>query len=295
VARDPSLNAIRAFEAAGRLLSITAAARELFVTPAAISHQIKSLENYLSVQLFVRSHRTITLTAAGQQYLADVTRHLAGIRRSTTKIMETRDRGVLRIQAPTTFAMRWLIPRLSSFHTAHPEIDVKLTTSLQPVDLDDANVDGAIRLGTGEWKGLRAYPLVPNELKPVCKPELLKRRPHLTRPEGLASETLLHSLARPDDWAHWLNAMRITNVNAYGGLRYESSVLAYQAAIEGQGVAIGQKVLVEDDVAAGRLVYLYDFCLDMGSYTYYFVCPVDAARSKELEVFRNWLVSEVKE
>jgi LysR family glycine cleavage system transcriptional activator len=295
IERTPPLNAIRAFEAAGRLSSITAAARELFVTPAAVSHQIKALENYLSVQLFVRGHRSVKLTAAGQQYLAELTKHLAGIRRSTAKIIEMSDRGVLRIQAPATFAMRWLIPRLSSFHASHSDIDVKLTTSLQPTSLEEANVDGAIRLGTGDWNGLRAYRLVANQLVPVCRPDRLRRWPHLKHPEGLAKETLLHSLARPDDWADWLHAAGVTSVNAYTGLKYESSVLAYQAAIEGHGVAIAQKALVEKDVAAGRLAYMYDFALDKGSYTYYFVCALDTARSEELDIFRKWLTSKVRD
>ena len=290
--RSLPLNAIRAFEAAGRLSSITRAARELFVTPAAVSHQIKALEAHVECPLFVRGHRAITLTPEGARYLAEVSRHLAGLKRATMKLRQGRDRRVLRIQAHATIAMRWLIPRLSAFHELHPNIDVKLTTS-RDADLDDPEIDGAIRLGDGKWPGMRAYRLVANELVPVCAPAFRKHRPYLRRSQGLAKATLLHSLARPDDWSRWLRAMKVPAVDPDSGLKYESSVLAYQAAVEGQGVAIAQKALVESDILAGRLVYLYDDALDMGARTYYYVCPAQARRSAAAETFRKWLVETV--
>lgn len=292
VERPLPLNAIRAFEAAGRLSSITRAARELFVTPAAVSHQIKALETYLELPLFVRGHRAVTLTPQGRRYLGDVSRHLAGLRRATAKLRQGREQRVLRIQAHATIAMRWLIPRLSAFHETHRDIDVKLTTS-RDADFDDPEIDGAIRLGNGKWPGMRAHRLVANELVPVCAPAFRKHRPYLKRPQGLVKATLLHSLARPGDWARWLKAMNVSTVDPNSGLKYESSVLAYQAAVEGHGVAIAQKALVEGDIDAGRLVYLYDKVLDMGPHTYYYVCPADARRSGAGEVFRKWLVETV--
>jgi LysR family glycine cleavage system transcriptional activator len=293
VPRTPPLNAIRAFEAAGRLSSLTAAARELHVTPAAVSHQIKALEAHLKVALFVRGHRAVTLTPAGARYLPELTRHLAGIERSTARVMAVAGQRTLRIQAHATFAMRWLIPRLSSFHAAHPKVDVQLTTSLQSVDFDDTAFDCAIKLGNGEWKGLRALALVRNELTPACTPAIARRR-HLARPEGLAKETLLHSLARPDDWAHWLGAVGVTSIDPHRGLKYDSSVLAYQAAIEGQGVAIAQKALITADVEAGRLVYPFRKTLDMGACTYYFVHALDGTPTPELAHFRTWIIQQAK-
>lgn len=289
--RLPPLNALRAFEAAGRLGSVSRAACELSVTPAAVSHQIRALEEHLQLQLFVRTHRAITLTLAGEQYLADVSKHLTGLRRSTQKVISMRDSQSLRIQSHATFAMRWLIPRLSSFHASEPSIEVKLTTCLATSDVDAAEFDAAIRLGDGAWKGFRACGLVPNRLAPVCKPAFLASRPYLADPSGLSGETLLHSLARPDDWARWLAAKHVSTVNAYSGLKYESSVLSYQAAIEGQGIALAQQALVEDDIRAGRLVYLYDDYLDLGGYTYYLLWPIDVAASPALELFRKWLVT----
>lgn len=280
---------MRAFEAAGRLSSIRKAAGELHVTPAAVSRQVKVLESYLGVRLFARGHRAVTLTPIGEQYLVDIAAHFAGIRRATEKVIEARGHKVLKIRAYTTFAMRWLIPRLSSFHAKHREVDVRLTTSLDWVDFDREDIDAAIRLGAGNWPGVQADRLVRNQLVPVCSPALIRQGNRLNMPDSLAKETLLHSLARPDDWASWLKAAGATAVDPYSGLKYESSVLAYQAAIEGHGVAIAQMVLVEEDLAAGRLIAPFEFCLDMGAYTYYLVFPLRKSKSPELTLFRDWL------
>ena len=292
MARALPLNAIRAFEAAGRLSSITKAARELFVTPAAVSHQIKALEGYLGRPLFVRGHRAITLTSDGRRYLGEVSRHLDGLRRATAKLREAGDYRTVRVHAHATIAVRWLIPRLSAFHALHRNIDVKLITA-PDADLEDPELDGAIRLGKGRWPGMRAYRLLANELVPVCAPAYRRRRPYLASPRGLAKATLLHSLARRDDWARWLAAMKVKEVDPGTGVEYESSVLAYQAAVEGQGVAIAQKALVESDIDAGSLVYLYDAAIDMGAHTYYYVCPTDSRRSQGAEVFRKWLLATI--
>jgi LysR family glycine cleavage system transcriptional activator len=292
VDRLPPLNPLRAFESAGRLKSMTRAADELHVTPAAISRQVKALEDYLGVPLFARSHRAVNLTPVGEQFLRDITKSLVVIRTATQNVIAGRGRKIFKIQAYTTIAMRWLIPRLSSFHDAHPEIDVKLTTSLEWVDFAATDLDAVIRLGDGNWTGLEADRLLPNELVPVCSPVLLTRKPRLKSPADLRHQPLLHSLARPDDWAKWLKAAGINNVNAHGGLKYESSVLAYQAAIEGHGVAIAQKVFVTDDLESGKLITPFSFCLDMGSYTYYLLSP--RRNNRELDMFRAWLKSQVR-
>src|SRR5690606_33630468 len=154
--RLPPLGPMRAFEAAGRLGSIRRAADELHVTPAAVSRQVKALEDYLGVKLFSRGHRAITLTPVGKRYLAEISAHLAAIPQATAKRIASRRRKVLNILAYTTFARRWLIPRLSSFHASHPEVEVRLTTSLDWVDFDREDVDAAIRLGSGTWPGVHA-------------------------------------------------------------------------------------------------------------------------------------------
>lgn len=292
--RPVPLNALRSFEAAGRLLSLTAAAQELHVTPAAVSHQIKALEDHLQTVLFTRTHRAVALTATGTLYLSEISKHLNGIQRATDRLREQNERKTLRIQAHATIALRWLIPRLSTFHAAHPEISVKLTTSLQSIDFDDGEFDCGIKLGFGDWKGLKSYALVINEITPACSPAFEKKHSLRGNLASLSRVTLLHSLARPDDWSHWLKKVSATEVDAYKGLKYDSSVLAYQAAMESQGLVMAQRVLIEADIQTGRLVTPFAAVAKMGAYTYYFVHPSRTAQTPELDVFRRWIVSEAK-
>lgn len=287
----PPLNQLKDFEAAGRLLSIQAAAEELHVTPAAISRQVKALESYLGVQLFVRDHRAVRLTVEGERYLAGITEGLNQIRKATQTLSGNGARRTLKIRAYTTFSMKWLIPRLSSFHLLHPDIEVRLTTSLETVDFAREDIDAAVRLGLDGCQGLAADWLVPNELVPVCSPDFLARHAALADPRALANATLLHSLARPDDWHKWLRAAGVKQVDGYRGLKYESSVMIYQAAIEGHGMAIAQRVLVTDDLASGRLIMPFQFVLDEADYTYYLVYPKAQAYSAEFEIFRDWIRS----
>jgi LysR family glycine cleavage system transcriptional activator len=292
--RLPPLNALRAFEAVGRLHSVTAAANELCVTPAAVSRHLKTLEEHLEIQLFIRSHRSITLTRLGEQYLEEVTTLFTGIRRATASLVEGRKRRVLKIRSPATFAVRWLIPRLASFHATHPGIEVKLTTSFAPLDFDKEDIDAGVELGDGNWQRMRADKLVANEMTPVCSPALIKGKRAPFKPSDLAGKTLLHTLARPDDWALWLKAANASRVDPYGGMKYETSMLAYEAAAEGCGFAMAQKALVAKDLREGKLVAPIDFVLDMGAYSYYFVSPLDRRSHRALESFRKWITTMVE-
>jgi LysR family glycine cleavage system transcriptional activator len=290
--RLPPLNAVRAFEATARHLSVTAAANELHVTPGAVSRQVHALEAFLKIALLVRGHREISLTPRGQDYYKAITRSLELLRDATGVVKRAAQKRQLRIRAYTAFAMRWLIPRLSSFHAAHPKVEVLLTASLEPVDFARDDLDGAIRLGAGDWPGVKAHRLAPNILAPVCSPALRRSGPPLRRPADLEEHTLLHSIARPDDWARWLEASGVKNVDPHAGLTYESSALAYQAAIAGQGLAIAQLFLVEEDVAAKRLILPFRKTLDMGSFTYYLVTPADRRESAQMTQFREWLLEQ---
>lgn len=291
--RLPPLNAIRAFEAAARHLSITLAADELHVTPGAVSRQIKSLEEVLGLQLFKRGHREIALTRQGGDYFQAITRALDLLREATRKLTRGRQRKQLRIRAYTTFAMRWLIPRLSGFHAAHPGIEVLLKASLEPVDFRKEDIDAAIRLGDGKWPGANSHRLGPNILAPVASPALLAAGPKLKKPADLARHTLLHSIARPDDWGHWLQAAGVAKqVDARAGMTYESSAMALAAAIEGQGLAIAQLFLVEKDLAEGRLVMPFRKTVDMGDFTYYLLTPSHRSESATMKTFRLWLLDQ---
>jgi len=293
--RLPPLNAIRAFEAAARHLSITVAADELNVTPGAVSRQIRSLEETMGIQLLHRGHRQITLTRAGEDYYRAVTKAIDALREATRRLTKQAKRKQLKIRAYTTFAMRWLIPRLSSFHAANPGIEVLLTASLDPVDFRKEDIDGAIRLGDGKWSGTNVYRLVPNVLVPVCSPKLLAGNARVRKPADLQHQTLLHSIARPDDWRQWLEAVGVEAlVDSRGGMTYQSSAMAYAAAVEGKGFAIAQRFLVADDLESGKLAAPFRQTVDMGDYTYYLLTPADRKESPSMATFRQWLLEQFR-
>lgn len=293
--RLPPLNAIRAFEAAARLSSITLAANELSVTPGAVSRQIRQLEDVLGVPLFTRGHRQITLTRQGADYFRAAAKAIEIIRGATQRLTRRKQRKQLKIRAYTTFAMRWLIPRLSSFHAARRDIEVLLTASLDDVDFRKEDLDGAIRLGDGHWPGARSLRLVSNILAPVASPDLMAASPKLRRPIDLRHQTLLHSVARPDDWSNWLDAAGVGNdVDGRAGMSYQSSAMAYAAAVEGQGVAIAQLFLVEDDLRKNRLMMPFKRTLDMGDYTYYLLTPSHSVESQAMVTFRTWMIEQFK-
>jgi len=238
----------------------------------------------------VRGHRQITLTRAGEDYYRAVTKAMDGLREATVRLTRRTRRTQLKVRAYTTFAMRWLIPRLSSFHAANAGIEVLLTASLDEVDFRREDIDGAIRLGDGKWSGANAYRLVPNILLPVCSPALAKQ---VRKPADLQRQVLLHSIARPEDWGFWLASTGADKlVDARSGMTYQSSAMAYMAALEGQGFAIAQRFLVEDDLTSGKLVAPFRQAVDMGDFTYYLLTPADRAESTSMATFRAWLLAQ---
>jgi LysR family glycine cleavage system transcriptional activator len=289
----PPLNPLRAFEAAGRLQSIRRAAEELSVTAGAVSRQIRSLEAHLGVQLFRRDPREIILTAEGERYLEAISRHLDGLRDATELITGRRNVEILRIHSYTTFAMKWLIPRLGTFRDANPTTEVRLTTSTEQVDFDRDRIDGAVRLGDGMWPGVERDRLTVNELVPLCSPAY-RRLHNLKSVEDLARVRLLHTLVRPDDWKYWLDAAGGTTIDPHAGDKFASSTLAYQAVLEGHGIMMAQKVFFTDDIRARRLVQPFGPTLDRGAYTYYFLYPRNRLRNPVFRQFREWLLAQAR-
>ena len=289
--RLPPLNPLRAFEAAGRLRSIRRAADELSVTAGAVSRQVRSLEAHLGLRLFRRDPREIILTVEGEQYLEAVSRHLDGLRDATEQLTGKRNVEILRIHAYTTFAMKWLIPRLGSFLGDNPTTEVRLTTSNEAVDFEREKIDGAVRLGDGMWPGVERDRLIANELVPLCSPAF-RRQHNLRNIEDLGRLRLLHTLVRPDDWKLWLDAAGARTVDPYAGDKFASSTLAYQAVLQGQGVMMAQKVFFSEDIRARRLVQPFGPALDRGAYTYYFLYPRNRLRSPVFRQFRSWLLDQ---
>lgn len=289
----PPLNPLRAFICAARHLNMRRAASEMNVTPAAVSRQVKVLETHLGLKLFRRSSNALSLTAAGEQYAGEVASHLDAIAGATRRITGRVDKDVLKIRAYTTFAMKWLIPRLHRFHDLYPGVEVQLTTSLEAIDFDREDIDGAIRLADAEHPGLMADRLVENELVPVCSPALVAAMA-LREPGDLARVPLLHSLARADDWRLWSQAAGIDPAITAIGPKFQSSALSYEAAALGQGVAIAQKVLVSRELANGTLAVPFGPAFDRGAFTYYLMFPRMRLRKPAFRNFRRWLLAEAQ-
>lgn len=288
--RLPPLNALRAFEAAGRHLSFTKAADELHVTQAAISHQIKGLEEWLGMPLFRRLNRALILTEAGQSYMPPVRDALDTLAQATERLVQQDSSGALTISTMPSFAAKWLVMRLGRFQARHPELDVRLHTSAQLVDFAQQDVDVAIRFGSGDWPELRVEPLLTEEIFPVCSPRLLKGGKPLERPEDLCYHTLLH-----DDyligWKSWVAAAGAAGVDVNRGPRFTDSALTLQMAADGHGVALARGALAAEDIASGRLVRLFDVPMK-GSYAYYLVAPPHYFSRPKVKVFRDWLLEE---
>ncbi|MBR0798667.1 transcriptional regulator GcvA [Bradyrhizobium jicamae] len=293
--RLPSLNGLRAFEAAARHMSFTLAASELNVTQTAISHQIRRLEEELGVRLFVRQNRSLSLTAEAVEYLPGVRAAFNDLRLATDRLLRRDDDHVLTVSTLASLAAKWLLPRLSAFQEAHPGIDVRITTSTGLVDFQRDKVDAAIRYGRGQWSGLRSDWLMADELFPVCSPSLLQGSKPLKCPEDLKDHVLLHtSGANTDDWRLWLTAAGLpTDISRQPGLTFDLTFVTVQAAIDGIGVAMGRTSYVRDDIAKGRLVVPFKIALpaDAG---FYLVSPQGRADSPKLAAFRDWLSASAR-
>lgn len=291
-ARLPSLNGLRAFEAAARHLSFTLAASELNVTQTAISHQIRRLEEELGIRLFVRQNRALALTPEARDYLPGVRAAFNDLRLATDRLLRKDDDKVLTVSTLASLAAKWLLPRLTDFQEQHPGIDVRITTSTSLVDFQRDNVDAAICYGRGQWPGLRADWLMADELFPVCSPSLLRGDKPLRQPEDLKGYPLLHtSNANSDDWRLWLTAAGLPgDIARQPGITFDMIFMTIQAAIDGIGVAMGRTSYVQDDIAKGRLVVPFKIALpaDAG---FYLVAPEGRREAPKLAAFREWMIA----
>ena len=294
----PPLNALRAFEVAGRHLSFTRAAAELHVTPAAVGHQIKALEDYLGVQLFRRLNRALLLTDAGQACLPELRDGFERLGAAVERIKRFDAKGILTISVEPSLAAKWLVRRLDRFHESHPDVDVMLDASLRLVDLRRENVDLCIRYGAGDYPGLRVDKLMADEIYPVCSPQLLSGEHPLKTVDDLRWHTLLHDDSEPDhetwpDWEMWLRAAG-SNIEAHRGPRFSQPSMCVEAAMEGHGVALVSHALVDDDLTEGWLVR--PFGPDVSTpldFSYYVVCLDQVYDQPKIAAFRDWLFGEV--
>ena len=283
------LRAVQAFGAIARAGSVVGAAQELSVSASALSHLIRQLERRLGAPLFVRAGRGLKLSAEGERLAAAVVPALATIAEALNGF--TRRGTELRISTLSTFAVRWLIPRLSRFQARNPDVEIFVSTSTRAVDLSLETFDCAIRFGRGGWNDVANQPLYMEELVPACNPQWLKANP-LRNIKALARARLLHARARREDWSRWLTAQGTTGVDTRAGPVFETRDLAIQAAIAQMGIAIVDPRFIEAELAAGQLTlpFAQRLPLDTG---YWLVWRRGKAIGRPLAAFRQWLGEEL--
>ena len=287
----PPLNALRAFEAAGRLGSFKEAAAELHVTHGAVSQHVRLLEAWLGASLFERHNRRVTLTPAAKAYLEEIGPLFERLSQATARygVFATVSR-TLSVNAPATFTLRWLVPRLARFRDAHPGVDVAVETANEPLESLSDDWDIIIRGGPDTFYGYAMRPFLSEERLPVCSPALLKRQP-LRVAADLRGHTLLHTSSLPRLWPDWLAKAQVPSLTPVAALTFDHFYLTLQAAIDGIGVAMGPTALVVDDLAAGRLVAPFSGPR-LPSRTYCTYVPEGKAGDELVELFCAWLESE---
>ena len=287
--RLPSLNGLRAFEAAARLGSFVAAGEELNVTQAAISRLVRLLEERLGFRLFDRMPNGLALTPQGRALQPGLTAAFDAIAGITQQVAAMRSTPVLTLGVGPSFAVRWLIPRLASFYRQHPDIEVRLATGGAINPFNDDWTCG-ILLGNGDWPGHQAEPMFSADLFPVCARSIAQR---LKKPSDLARECLLEVEHAAEEWPTWLTAARVKLRAHPPGLRFDNYAMALQAAVDGVGVAIGLRPYVVDDLGSGRLVAPFKLAVPKGQ-AWYLVYRPFRQEDPALVAFRDWLMANVE-
>lgn len=288
--RIPPLNPLRVFEVVARTQNLTAAARELHVSQSAVSRQIGVLETYLGFELFRRERHGVVPTRIGSSYAEQIVPAFDAIATATEKLTKSTSQGSLRVRTYTTFVAKWLIPRLPDFNLKYPDIEVRISNAVPDVDFDRDAVDVAIQFGEGNWPRVHTDLLFHDEIEPVCSPAYLKRVVRKQSPETLLQKRLLVSQYRRSDWEDWLHAndFRDQTANAER-MSFSSSILTWQAALDGLGVAIGQTALLLPELESGQLVRPFNRPLRR-SKSHYLVRPKVQRESRKVIAFRDWLL-----
>jgi LysR family transcriptional regulator, glycine cleavage system transcriptional activator len=307
--RLPPLNALRAFEVAAREGSFALAAKQLHVTPAAISHQVKGLEDAIGHRLFRRLKRGLELTRAGQVLLPKLSEGFGRLGEAIEDLRGLEAEGTLSVSAATSFATRWLAPRLHRFVSEHPDLDVRINASTRLIDPhgDDAlpgdgvagspveDADIVVRFGTGDYPGFRVDRMMQASMTPMCSPRLIAEGPPLREPVDLKNQVLIHDNVRYDDgrslWDVWFERAGVEGADTSHGLRFSHAMLALEAAADGMGVTMGMTALAGADLASGRLVAPLTLALPL-KFAYYIVSGADTAGRADVVAFRDWLLVE---
>jgi LysR family glycine cleavage system transcriptional activator len=288
----PPLNPLKVFEVVARTGNLTLAASELNVSQSAVSRQVAVLEEYLGVQLFTRERVGVRLTEVGEGYARRIGPAFGEIAAATEAITRKYSNNVIRLRTYTTLTARWLIPRLPHFKARHPEVEVSILNSTAPLDFGAEQCDLAIVLGDGHWPGAEATLLLEDIVEPVCAPGFIAEG---AGPEALRGKRLLVSKYRKDDWPRWLAQAGLSDLfETAETMVFSSSILTWQAAVDGLGIAIGQQHMLEADFQAGRLVRPFARPLRTGK-GHYLVTPALQRYSGKIAAFKDWLMAEAME
>ncbi|MFT7059567.1 MAG: LysR family glycine cleavage system transcriptional activator [Pseudorhodobacter sp.] len=284
----PPLSWLRAFDVAARHLSFTLAAQDLNLTQAAISKQVKLLEHYLHEPLFHRKPRSLTLTKAGAAYLPKVRDAFERLAVGTQEVFGNRQAKILTLRAPTSFAVNWIAPRLHRFYARHPTLRIRILSSVWRDEFDKESFDLDIRYGQGVWPGQRSSRLTWESLSPICAPSIL---PKLQRPEDLAQTNLIHVLGYEDGWAIWLRHVGMDEFDSGQGLQFDTSLMAFEMAALGQGVALGRSSMIAKELQSGRLVQPFELAAPIRE-AFHLTAPEQNFNHTETEFLQNWLLEE---
>lgn len=292
--RLPPLNALRAFEAAARRGSFHEAAAELFVTPSAVSHQVKSLESFLGVSLFRRTRRKVELTIAGERYLQPVGHALDEIDVATRRLITSFTTGAVNVSVAPAFLTRWLVPRVREFQQLHPDIELRLSPNSGPIDFTRSDTDMAIYYGDGDWHGVEMFFLRHVVVVPVCSPGLLEARPDLSQPADLARQPLIDVSNRPEEWDDFLAEFGLTRPKSAKRLSFSSTSLALGAAMENLGIVLADRDLVAREMRYGQLVNPLGIELPVPE-GYYLVYQENRKLTDEMRAFLDWMIESIAE
>jgi len=290
--RLPPLNALRSFEASARKRSFAAAAEELSVTASAVSHQIKTLEEYLGITLFSRSKRKVELTPSGEQYLMSVKHALDEIEMATHRLVKNQETNVVQISVAPNFLTRWLMPRMSRFRELYPDVELQINASMGLLDFNRSSTDMAVYYGNGEWDDIEVHFLQKVMLVPVCSPKLLEGKSPLESPEDLRHHTLIYVSKRKWEWENWLQLAGAEFITPKDSLQLSSGQLATAAAQENLGVALADPTLTSREISSGDLVVPFNIPLDTHR-AFYLVYQKHRPLTAGMKAFKEWLMSEM--
>lgn len=286
----PLLNAMKTFVVAGNHLNFTRAADDLLVSPSAVSHQIRVLEDYLETKLFIRKNRALLLTPEGLRLHQSLRQPFEQIARAIQEATHNRDTDSLRIALRPFFSGAWLAHRLNSFWGKWPKIRIDLIHTIKTLDFNTENIDLAILWGKGDWPDLESHLLVSGNLTPICSAEFIKKEGRPATPEDLANYTLIHDEDH-SAWDAWVDKAKVGPIDFSANLTIDDTNVRLQSILNSQGIMLGCPKILKEYLVSGKLVQLFDISLK--SYSYYLVYPKGMQLSKNMQIFVDWILAEV--